>query len=122
LLEGCCEWVDYLRSQGIRSETDLMTDLRTYGIIRVEPALGAALRAIASRLHVAEASYRRGRARLGQTVFAELWSPGCPDPKEFLRKLRKRERHRWPQRTIRLSQQAAEILGAYLSPPRARRP
>jgi hypothetical protein len=111
LVERCCRWIDYCRTRGIRSEIQLAGDGRTYGIERMPPSLAAVLNAIEPALKLDDAAYRQQRTRWGRVAFAKLRSPGCDDPDDFVRKLRRRSpQGRWPWRRIELSDEAAEML------------
>jgi hypothetical protein len=111
-VEGCCAWVDYLRLRGIRSEAALERDLQKHGIEWTSPSLAGVLRVIGPDLELPEAAYRRARNRIGRAALVALLQPGCPDPKDYLRKLSGRGR-RWPRRRIELSPEAITALDAF---------
>jgi hypothetical protein len=111
LIEKCCEWLDYLRDQGIRTKAELEQDLRDRGIARVEPGdlFVRAFQAIAHEIHKAEPVYRRARARMGRIVLAKLWRMD----EEAVKKLLQRWRGRRQQvRVVRLTSDFAKQLAA----------
>jgi hypothetical protein len=111
-VEGCCTWVDNLRSRRILSAAALAEDLRTYGITQTSPSLLDVLPS-SDDLTLPQAAYRRARNRIGRAVLVALLQPGCPDPKHYLQEWRKRT-PRWPRRRIELSPEAAQALNGFV--------
>ena len=97
LVERCATWIDYLRERGIRSEAQLLQDLRDVGIQRVEPPefLSRAWNTIKCDLpgsgHVhpgRKVGYLRRRRRLGRALLAALWDVEEEKIKKWLQRWR----------------------------------